>query len=86
VQTAGVCLNIVGHTSRTGTEAVNDRISVARAETVKRLLEAQVRTLAPRLRATGVGFRENLVGSGTDDALDAVDRRVEFKVVDCPSR
>jgi outer membrane protein OmpA-like peptidoglycan-associated protein len=85
-QTARSCLNVVGHTSRTGTEAVNDRLSVARAETVKRLLEAQVRALAPRLRASGVGYRENVVGTGTDDASDAPDRRVEFKVVDCPAR
>jgi outer membrane protein OmpA-like peptidoglycan-associated protein len=85
-QTANVCINIVGHTSRSGTAEVNDRISVARAQTVKRLLEAQVRALAPRLSAAGVGYRENIVGTGSDDAVDAIDRRVEFKVVACPSR
>jgi outer membrane protein OmpA-like peptidoglycan-associated protein len=85
-QASRSCVNIVGHTSRTGTEAVNDRLSVARAETVKRLLEAQARALAPRLRASGVGYRENVVGTGTDDVRDAPDRRVEFKVVDCPAR
>ena len=33
--------------------------------------------------ATGRGFKENLVGTGKDDASDALDRRVEFKVIGC---
>lgn len=82
-RTANVCINIVGHTSRSGSAEVNERISLQRAQTVKRLLEGQVRALASRLTATGVGYRENIVGTGTDDAIDAIDRRVEFKVVDC---
>lgn len=77
------CLEVVGHTSRSGSEAVNDRLSLARAETVRRLLTAQSRPLGARLRATGVGFRGNIIGTGSDDASDAVDRRVEFKVVEC---
>lgn len=85
VQTTKSCLSIAGHSSRTGTEAVNDRLSLQRAESVKRLLEAAAR-LPGQLTAVGMGYRENIVGTGTDDASDAVDRRVEFKVVDCPSR
>jgi outer membrane protein OmpA-like peptidoglycan-associated protein len=83
VQATESCLNVVGHTSRTGTEAINDRLSLARAETVRRLLIAEVAALSRRLRASGVGFRENIIGTGTDDAGDAVDRRVEFKTVEC---
>lgn len=82
-QSAGSCLNIVGHTSRSGSEAVNDRLSQARAETVKRMLETEARPLARNLRASGVGYRENVVGTGADDASDAVDRRVEFRIVPC---
>ncbi len=84
MQASGSCLNVVGHTSRSGSEAVNDRLSLQRAETVKRLLETSVRTLAARLKASGVGYRENIIGTGSDDERDAIDRRVEFKVVDCP--
>ena len=83
VQSSGSCLNITGHTSRSGTEAVNDRLSLARAETVKRLITTEVAALANRLQVSGVGYRENIVGTGADDASDAVDRRVEFKTVDC---
>jgi outer membrane protein OmpA-like peptidoglycan-associated protein len=82
VQTTKSCLSITGHSSRTGTEAVNDRLSLQRAEAVKRLLESAAR-LPGQLSAVGMGYRENIVGTGTDDASDAVDRRVEFKVVDC---
>jgi len=82
-QSTGSCLNITGHTSRSGSEAVNDRLSLARAETVKRLMTTEVAALASRLQVSGVCYRENIVGTGADDASDAVDRRVEFKVVDC---
>jgi outer membrane protein OmpA-like peptidoglycan-associated protein len=83
LQTSGACLNVVGHTSKSGSEALNDRLSLQRAETVRRMLDAEVRGLGPRLRASGVGYRQNLIGSGTDNAVDALDRRVEFKVVAC---
>jgi outer membrane protein OmpA-like peptidoglycan-associated protein len=36
-----------------------------------------------QLQTSGVGFRENLIGTGTDDARDALDRRVEFRVRGC---
>ncbi len=82
-QSAGVCLNVVGHTSRTGAVAVNDKLSLARAAAVRERLEREVASLGRRLRASGVGFSENLVGTGADDVSDALDRRVEFKVVAC---
>ena len=34
-------------------------------------------------KPVGMGFRQNIVGSGTDDVVDALDRRVEFKIVPC---
>ena len=83
-QASRSCLNIVGHTSRSGSEALNDKLSLSRAETVRRMLQGEVNGLASQLRATGVGYRENVIGTGADDASDAVDRRVEFKVVACP--
>lgn len=83
VQSSGTCLNITGHTSRSGSEAFNDKLSLARAETVKRLMVGEVPGLATRLQASGVGYRENIIGTGADDASDAVDRRVEFKVIEC---
>jgi outer membrane protein OmpA-like peptidoglycan-associated protein len=77
------CLTIVGHTSHTGTEQFNDRLSMQRAVAIQRRIEAQAPETAGRLVSVGMGFRENLVGSGTDDLRDALDRRVEFKVRNC---
>ena len=82
-RSSDVCINVVGHTSRTGSAVVNERLSRQRAETIKALLERNQRTLATRLRASGVGSKEALVGLGTDDLRDALDRRVEFRVVGC---
>ncbi len=83
VAASKTCLTIVGHTSRTGTEQLNDKLSMQRATTIQRRIEASAPETAGRLVSAGVGFRENLVGSGTDDLRDALDRRVEFKVRSC---
>jgi outer membrane protein OmpA-like peptidoglycan-associated protein len=80
---AKVCMTIVGHTSRTGSEAVNDALSLQRAGSIQQRLAAETAALGTRIRTAGVGFRENLIGSGTDNAIDALDRRVEFKISPC---
>ncbi len=77
------CLAVVGHTSRTGGEATNDALSVQRADAIRQRLIAERPTIAERSKAQGRGWRENIIGSGTDDAVDALDRRVEFKVMPC---
>jgi hypothetical protein len=77
------CLEVVGHTSPTGPKALNERLSLLRAEHVRDRLLAASGTLAPRIIAHGAGSRENLIGTGRDDASDALDRRVEFNVVPC---
>jgi uncharacterized lipoprotein YmbA len=80
---AKVCMIIVGHTSHTGSEQLNDRLSQQRAAYIKQRLDADAPDLATRTRAQGMGYRENIVGTGTDDAGDALDRRVEFKITPC---
>lgn len=77
------CLEVQGHSSRTGPEPVNERLSLGRAEQIKGRLEQHASDLAPRTIAVGKGSRETLVGSGTDDVRDALDRRVEFDVIAC---
>jgi outer membrane protein OmpA-like peptidoglycan-associated protein len=80
---SNACMRVVGHTSRTGSARANETLSRKRAEAVQKLLEADNRALAARLSATGMGSKEALVGIGTDDQRDALDRRVEFRVLDC---
>lgn len=79
------CLEIVGHTSPTGPAAINDRLSQLRADYVKDRIEGIRPQLAKRLIAHGAGSRQNLIGTGKDDVSDALDRRVEFKIIDCAS-
>jgi outer membrane protein OmpA-like peptidoglycan-associated protein len=80
---AKVCMNIVGHTSHTGSEPANDALSLQRANFIRQRLVGEASTLAAKTKTSGMGFRQNIVGSGTDNAVDALDRRVEFKIVPC---
>ena len=80
------CMTVVGHTSKSGTEGANDRLSLQRAKVVREALVAQERKLADRVDTDGMGWRENLIGTGADDASDSPDRRVEFKVRNCKGR
>ena len=77
------CLEVVGHTSRSGAEPLNQRLSQLRAEYIKKRLEGEAPPLAKRIVAQGAGSRENLVGTGKDDMSDALDRRVVFQVTAC---
>jgi outer membrane protein OmpA-like peptidoglycan-associated protein len=84
-QTGGNCLRVVGHTSKTGSASANEALSVQRAAYIQERLEKSAGKLHGKVSAEGVGARENLIGLGTDDLRDALDRRVEFRVVDCPA-
>jgi outer membrane protein OmpA-like peptidoglycan-associated protein len=75
------CLQVTGNTSPSGSAALNDQLSQLRAEYVKQRLEQDAPSLQGHVIATGIGSKNNLVGTGTDDLTDALDRRVDFKVV-----
>ena len=80
---AKVCMDIIGHTSHTGSVAYNDMLSMQRARYIRQRLIGEAGVLVDRTTPSGKGFRENIIGSGTDDAVDALDRRVEFRIVSC---
>jgi outer membrane protein OmpA-like peptidoglycan-associated protein len=81
------CLQITGHTSPTGPAALNDRLSLIRAEYIQMRLQTDQASLEKRTLAAGMGSRENLIGTGRDDASDALDRRVEINPIDpCTER
>jgi len=82
-QAGGSCLRVVGHTSKTGSAAANEALSTRRAAYIQERLEKSAPKLRGKVAAEGVGARENLIGLGTDDLRDALDRRVEFRVVEC---
>jgi outer membrane protein OmpA-like peptidoglycan-associated protein len=80
---AKACITVAGHTSRTGSDQANERLSMSRAVAIQKRLEGAAPEIAARLQSAGFGFRENLVGTGSDDVRDALDRRVEFRVRSC---
>src|SRR5262249_31437707 len=81
---AGKCLQVVGHTIATGSADVDDRLSYQLAEYVKgRLHGAIPGANATTFVAKGAGSSELIVGTGRDDASDALDRRVEFRTIPC---
>ncbi len=80
---AKVCMSVVGHTSKTGSEQSNDALSLQRANVIRQRLSGEAAALGARTKTVGMGFRQNIVGSSTDNAVDALDRRVEFKIIPC---
>jgi outer membrane protein OmpA-like peptidoglycan-associated protein len=77
------CVSVIGHTSRSGPGPINDALSLKRAQYIRQRLALEAPELATRTSAEGMGFRENIVGSGTDNGFDVLDRRVEFRIVPC---
>lgn len=77
------CVEVSGHTSRTGSEPINDRLSLMRAQYISQRLASDAPQLRTRLSSVGKGWRENIIGIGSDDSRDILDRRVEFKVSPC---
>jgi outer membrane protein OmpA-like peptidoglycan-associated protein len=76
-------VTIIGHCSRTGSEAYNDTLSLQRAQSIQKQMSFFAPEIIKRTEAIGRGFRENIVGTGRDDLTDEIDRRVEFKFNKC---
>lgn len=69
---------IVGHTDAAGTDAYNEKLSLLRAEEVKRYLVADCNLPADRLQAVGVGERFLF---DANDPRSEENRRVEFQAL-----
>ena len=78
-----VCMLVLGHTSPTGPRAVNESLSERRARFVRQQIVQRAPVLNVRLEALGRGSSDLLVGTGTDDLTDALDRRVDFQPERC---
>ena len=71
-------VTVVGYTDNTGSEAVNDRLSKERAETVVNYLEDHG-VAAARLKAVGRGWNDPIASNATA-AGRAQNRRVEIYI------
>ena len=79
----GGCLHVIGHSSRSGTETWNETLSRNRALRIQGLLKPSFPEVMSRSVAIGRGYQDNIIGIGTDDERDALDRRVEIVPVPC---
>jgi len=77
------CAEIIGHSSHTGEIKYNDKLSKQRAVAIQRQIKPYFKKIKKNTITIGKGFRENIKGLGTDDNRDAIDRRVEFKIIQC---
>ncbi len=84
IHASGRCLLIQGHASNSGTLEYNQKLSKDRAQQVAKQLIKFIPELKSKIAFEGRSFLDNMVGSGTDDAKDAIDRRVDFKLRRCP--
>lgn len=80
VQFPDLRLEVIGHTDSTGSDAVNLRISLERAEAVRNYLISQFNVRPEQLVARGVGAAEPLVSNRTANGR-ALNRRVEFRAL-----
>jgi hypothetical protein len=82
-QKGGTCLDISGHASSGSGDDAGEGLSFRRAFVVRTQLIERVPHLATATVVNGLGTRQQLVGSGANDASDALDRRIELTLKDC---
>ena len=74
------CVRITGHVSRTGDPGF---LSKRRAETVQRIMAETFPKIYRYSEITGMGYKECLKCTVPDSDENAIDRRVEFKIIPC---
>lgn len=79
----GSCVEVIGHASKSGSFEYNNQLSLRRASAVQKSLSREYPAIRKMTKSSGRGFTENIIGTGTNDFRDAIDRRVEFKIIDC---
>ncbi|MDM8567260.1 OmpA family protein [Candidatus Halobeggiatoa sp. HSG11] len=77
------CIHIIGHTSISGLYKYNKKLSKSRANNIQKRMSKIFRGIMQRSKTIGKGSDEVIVGTKPDSNENAIDRRVEFKVVDC---
>ena len=77
------CIEVAGHTRRGVSEQMDERLSLARAEFVRQKAASIHPGFARRSSAKGYGAQRAIIGTGKNDASDALDQRIEFKKTAC---
>jgi outer membrane protein OmpA-like peptidoglycan-associated protein len=78
-----ICVDIIGHSSRYGEDEFNLKLSERRAKKIQSDIARLFPNIKKRSRIVGKGSIETIVGTVPDSVENAIDRRVEFKIIDC---
>ena len=71
---------IEGHTDTIGTDESNQRLSIARAQTVKNWLVERLRLDPNRIKIRGAGESRPIISPNGDRVQQSLNRRVEITV------
>ena len=77
------CVEVGGHTVRSGSAAVGEALALQRAEFVRQKISATVPAFSKKSSVQGYGATKNVVGTGANDASDSLDDRIEFRKTAC---
>jgi outer membrane protein OmpA-like peptidoglycan-associated protein len=77
------CLLIVGHTSLSGSDNANKKLSLQRAQAIQLKMQQIFQDITELSSTEGKGSEETIVGTSPDDEQNSIDRRVEFKIANC---
>lgn len=77
------CVEVGGHTVRSGSSVVAETLTLQRAEFVRSKISAVVPAFSKKSTVQGYGASRNVVGTGVNDAYDQLDERIEFRKTGC---
>jgi outer membrane protein OmpA-like peptidoglycan-associated protein len=72
------CFYIVGHNG-----LKEQQLSLLRAQKVRQMLTTYASSVIQRTKTQSKGHSDNLIGTGSNDIRDTLDRRVEIMMVNC---
>lgn len=78
------CFQIIGHTGKKETNNPK-QLSLQRAKKIQLMMKVNFPTVIERSVVIGKGNKEKIIGIGTNDLMDILDRRVELNIINCAS-
>ncbi len=78
------CFQIIGHTGKEETDNPK-QLSLQRAKKIQLMMKVNFPMVIERSTLIAKGDKENILGIGTNDMMDILDRRVELNIMNCAS-
>jgi hypothetical protein len=78
------CFQIIGHTGKEETDNPK-QLSLQRAKKIQLMMKVNFPMVIERSTLIAKGGKENIIGIGTNDMMDILDRRVELNIINCAS-